>query len=714
MSVAMVENGQKMESSIDFMPLIKSLKKYAWKVVLITVLMVALCVPLVMSLSAKYVSTATVLLKAQEDNATPIEQVDGYDSTRGHYYETQYNLMQSRVVLESAIHALGLIEDARYNGDQPLSETHPEWTLSAKERMEKALKYVREHVTFTVVRQTQLVYVSFESVDNQEAARIANGIAQAFIDYSVEKKVEKTQTAQGWNEQQMKTLAEQITTKKKEMEQFLDEAGLLTFRGIDGYETEELSITTNKLADAKERRLASQAQYELVAKNLNAPIEDIASLPEVSNHPQMQDLRIALIQAKRHLADLQLRYGPKHNKILEAQAQIQAIEDQTRSLLQELKVGLLKQYQTDLGKENRYRSVLNAQKNEFKTLVAKRDHYESLKTDLEKTEDLYRDLFLRSKELALAAQYKEPDAVLYDPATAAKRPQKPNKVLLLTMVAVLTPMLCILFLLVRVALDRKIYRLDQVQRKLGLVPLADLPDFALDGPREPLSDLVQTNPYAMEMLFGLKTAICLTSPDSRSIGVVASTIQEGSSLVAELLAKAYSHNQRTLLVDLDYRSEQALSLSIPKTGEAEALGVAQWVSETQPLESLIQPLSPQCDFLPRGEWTSSPLVLLANPRYAELFTLLTAQYEVVIVNLPALSDSKDSQVAAQSLDAVCIVVEAELRHAPAIVHDVQKLQQKSIHVLGAVLNKVNAENVQTEESQRYITQGSFATFAVVE
>src|SRR5690606_32413407 len=134
----------------------------------------------------------------------------------------------------------------------------------------------------------------------------------------------------------------------------------------------------------------SQAQHELVAKTLNAPIEDIASLPEVSNHPQMQDLRIALIQAKRHLADIQLRYGPKHNKILEAQAQIQAIEDQTRSLLEELKVGLLKQYQTDLGKENRYRSVLNAQKNEFKTLVAKRDHYESLKTDLEKTEDLYR------------------------------------------------------------------------------------------------------------------------------------------------------------------------------------------------------------------------------------------------------------------------------------------------------------------------------------
>ncbi|UHJ62278.1 GumC family protein [Vibrio furnissii] len=714
MSVGMVESGKKMESSIDFAPLVKSLKKHGWKVILATVLVTGACVPLVMSMSSKYISTATVLIKAQEDNATPIEQVDGYDSTRGAYYETQYNLMQSRVVLERAVKMLKMDEDARYNGDKPLDESHPEWTLSESERMEKALKVLREDITFTVVRQTQLVYVSFESKEPQEAARIANGVSKAFIDYTVDQKVEKTENALRWNQEQMKDLRQQVTAKKKEMERFLDKNGLLTFRGIDGYETEELGIVTNKLADAKERRLASQAQYEIVARNMDAPIEDIASMPEVSGHPQMQDLRIALIQAKRHLADLGLRYGPKHNKVLEAQAQIQAIEDQTRLLLQELKEGLLKQYQTDLAKENRYKALAKVQKDDFKTLVAKRDQYESLKTDLDKTEDLYRQLFLRSKEQSLTTQYREPDAVLYDPAAAAERPQKPNKALLLAMVAILTPALCILYLIIRAGLDRKIYMLSQVQPKLGLKPLADIPHFDGEEPREHLVNLIESNPYAMETILGLKTAIRLAAPQARVIGVASSTVQEGASMLAQLLAKAWSQNERTLLVDLDYRGTGALSFSVVANPQPEPHGVAQWVNNQHDLETLIQPLSPQCDFLPRGEWTASPLVLFAHERYSALMNQLKGQYDCVIVNLPALSDSKDSQLAAQAVDTVLVVVRAEQRQAPAIVHDLRKLHSDNIDVVGAVLNQVNAENLQGEESKRFITQGSFTTFATAE
>ncbi|MCG6450911.1 capsular biosynthesis protein, partial [Vibrio parahaemolyticus] len=148
------------------------------------------------------------------------------------------------VVLERAIKMLKMDEDARYNGDKPLDESHPEWTLSESERMEKALKVLREDITFTVVRQTQLVYVSFESKEPQEAARIANGVSKAFIDYTVDQKVEKTENALRWNQEQMKDLRQQVTAKKKEMERFLDKNGLLTFRGIDGYETEELGIVT--------------------------------------------------------------------------------------------------------------------------------------------------------------------------------------------------------------------------------------------------------------------------------------------------------------------------------------------------------------------------------------------------------------------------------------------------------------------------------------
>lgn len=51
---------------------------------------------------------------------------------------------------------------------------------------------------------------------------------------------------------------------KEDMESYLKNAGLLTFRGIDGFETEQLSIVTNRLADATQRRVAAESVYNEV------------------------------------------------------------------------------------------------------------------------------------------------------------------------------------------------------------------------------------------------------------------------------------------------------------------------------------------------------------------------------------------------------------------------------------------------------------------
>ncbi|EIV1773427.1 polysaccharide biosynthesis tyrosine autokinase [Vibrio vulnificus] len=715
MAAGMVARGKKVENSIDFTPFLKALKKNGLKIVLFTALVTGASVPLIMSMESKYISTAAVLLKAQADNATPIEQVDGYDSTRAQYYETQLNLMQSRVVLERVVTQLKLDENSQYNRDKIISESPLTWQLPEQQRMDNAIKTLRKGLTFTPVRLTQLVYVSYESSDAAEAARIANAVAQGFIDYSVEQKMAKTQSAQQWNESQMAELREQVAAKKKEMERFLDKEGLLTFRGIDGFETEELGITTNKLADAKERRLAAQAQYEIVLNNIDAPLDDIAAIPEISSHPQLQDLRIAMIQAKRKLYDLQNKYGPKHNKVLEAKAQIQAIEGQTKNLLNELKDGLYKQYQAALTKENRYKALLNEQKKQFRTLVAKRDQYESMKLDLQKTEDLYKSLFLRSKEQSLTAQYREPDALIYDPAVAAERPQKPNKKLLLVMVFVLSLMIALLFVIVRTAMNQTVSTLAQLPSKLGLVPLADLPGFAEGVERSALAKLIASNQQAMETIHGINSAVLLKAPTARTLGVVASCEGEGASLVAQLMAQSLAANHRTLLVDLDYRTQTGLSLPFESQSEQEdnVAGFAQWLDAEQQgttltLSDFVQPMEQGGDWLPRGVLTQSPLLMLGREGAKHAFEQLALHYDRVVVNLPSLHENKDAQLIAKWLDQVLVVIQADTRQATAIRHDLAKLEQEGVGLLGGVLNRVNADELISEESLAFVTHGALS------
>lgn len=713
----MIERGKSLESQVNFDPLIKAMKKHALKLVVVTAIITGLSIPLIQTMTPKYVSTATVLIKAQSDNASPLDQVDGYDSTRGPYYETQLNLMQSRVVLKSAVLGMKLEQDESFN-DAVLGNEGM-WDLPEETRIANALKNLSKNLKFTAVRQTQLVYVSYESPDAYRASEIANGVAQAFIDYTVEQKVAKTRQAQEWNEQQMATLKSQVEEKKREIERFLDKEGLIMFRGIDGIETEQLGILTNKYADAKERRLAAQATYELVAKYMQGNIEDISAVPEVSSHPQLQDLRIALIQATRNLADLERVYGPKHRKILEAKAQLEAIDKQTHKLLEELKVGLHKKYQAELIKENHYKKLLDKDKASYAKLIDKRDQYDSLMTDLNKTEELYKQLYQRSAEQSVNAEYREPDALIYDPATVSDRPAKPNKRLMIVMIAMMTFIIGVLLIIVQAALKRTITHLEQLQTRLGLTPLIDLPNFA--DKKEQITTLelcrrITQNPYSNEIAHGLCTALSLKTPDSKSVGVVAAFPHEGASAIGYILASALNSNHRTLLLDLDYRSKNSMTRNVmdalPKEHQQEdnSAGFSEFVSQNRTLSEVTVNIANNLTFMPLGELTESPLSFFANSHSLEAYQRLCSEFDKVVVNLPELSENKDAQMLVAALDAIIVTVKADNYTSPEIVPQLNKITKLVDGDIYGVLNMTKEDMLTSEEAKRFAAHNSTELF----
>ncbi|MDF5745558.1 capsular biosynthesis protein, partial [Klebsiella quasipneumoniae] len=70
--------------------------------------------------------------------------------------------------------------------------------------------------------------------------------------------------------------------QKADIDNFLKQNGLLTFRRMDGYETERMGIVINHLADATQRRLTAQTVWDRVRREQGKPVEQIISLPEIS------------------------------------------------------------------------------------------------------------------------------------------------------------------------------------------------------------------------------------------------------------------------------------------------------------------------------------------------------------------------------------------------------------------------------------------------
>lgn len=696
MKLSIVENGKKRESSIDFSRFAKEIKRNSWKILLGGVIAGAIAWPLINMMTSKYVSTATVLVKAQPDNVSPFPQVDGYDSTRNGYYETQYALMQSRIVLAQAVRNLKLDENPDFNGVKSDSKdaNTPE---NQQQRIDNALKTMLKNLTITSIRTTHLASISYESPSPEMAAKVANGVAQAFINYTAEQKRINTQKARESNLQKMDDLQKQIAVQKQAIDEYLNKEGLLTFRGVDGFETEQLGIVTNRLADATQRRVAAESLYNEVRKGTGKSLEDVISLPVISDHAQIQDLRIALIQAKRSLYELRKSYGPKHAKIQEAQAQVQAIQDQTYSVLGELETGLRQQYQAALADENSYQKQLDQQKEIFQKLATKRDGYNSLKLALDKTEESYKTLYQRTQEQSLSSNYAEADAVLYDPAVPAERPSKPNKSLLFIMVVLLALAFCIMYFIVKAAMDSTINNLSQVKKRLNLEPLGEIRRYKGLGSRAQIRDIISNNPLNADIIHSIRTHIMLDNRQLQAITVTSADHGDGRTLLANLLANSFSFDQKTLLIDLDFYNNEGLSSELAKHS---AQGVAELLRGEVTSENLIVKVNENLDFLARGNATVSSLLMLSSENLEHLMRELRSKYQRIIIDAAAVNQSQDSQLISRVTDGLIFVLKAGAAPADHIIHALDKIETNQSVVIGVVINQVFDKNLETKEGLR--------------
>jgi len=696
MKLSIVENGKNRESSIDLSRFAKELKKNSWKILLAGVIAGAIAYPLISMMTSKYVSTATVLVKAQPDNISPFPQVEGYDSTRNGYYETQYALMQSRIVLAQAVRNLKLDENPDFNGVKPGSNqaNTPE---NQQQRVDRALKTVLKNLTFNPVRTTHLASISYESASPQLAAEIANGVAQAFIDYTVEQKRQNTLKARESNQQKMDELQKQITEQKLAIDAYLKKEGLLTFRGVDGFETEQLGIVTNRLADATQRRIAAASLYNEVRQNAGKSLENVISLPAISSHAQIQDLRIALIQAKRTLYELRKSYGPKHAKIQEAQAQVQAIQDQTYLVLGELESGLRQQYQAALTDENSYQQQLDQQKQIFQKIASKRDGYNGLKLALDKTEDMYKALYQRTQEQSLSGSYADADAVLYDPAVPPDRPAKPNKSLLLIMVVMLALAFFVMYIIVKTAMDSTINNLSQVKKRLKLEPLGEIRRYPGVANRAQIRDVIANNPLNADIIHSIRTRIMLDNRQLQTIAITSAEHGEGRTLLANLLANSFSFDQKTLLLDLDFFNNDGLSSELAKPGAA---GVAELLRGEATLENLNVKVNENLDFLARGNAKVSSLLMLSSENLEHLMRELRSRYQRIIIDVAALNQSQDSQLIGRVTDGLILVLKAGASPADNLTQMLDKMESNESVIIGAVINQVVDKNLETKEGLR--------------
>lgn len=713
----------------DFSEYIQVFKVNLKKAVLFT-FVVSLCAAVyALSVTPKYSSTSTLLLESQNNKVISIEQIVGVDTSRQDYLVTQYEILKSNRIASQVIDELAI--DYWYGATdttvakeveslvKPVSFTMDlgESLNSAKDfvyripilqdilvkprpqlaeqlldaNRQKVLQEFKSNLSISPVRNTQLVRISFISEDPILAAQVANKVGEVYIRSSLESRLEETRQASAWIGNQLSVLESNLKASELRLANFMQKEGLVDIDGVDSLATSELNSLINQISDVRDRRLAAESVVRSLKKSKQLDLAQVYSLPQVSNHPQIRDIRASEIEAEKQVLELSKRYGPKHDKMIQATAQLNAVQIQTRATVKQLMQGIEKELQTAINQEASLVKELEMRKQDFQTLSLKKNTYLSLKRDVDTNQQLY-DLFLtRHKETNATNDFQASIAQFAERAELPLVPAKPRKAMIVGGSAAGSFIFAMMIAFIIHALKTTFERRSDIESKTGLFVFGSVPKI-LD--KKYARKLIDSALYYDERLgiFGesirnLRTSLGIKwlKSDNQCISVTSAVSGEGKTTIAMSIATSLSSMEKVLLIDCDMRTS---SISPRFNLDESAPGLVDLLLGRAALdEVVVYDEHSGLHIIPAGKKSNHPQELIGSKQFRQLLLQLKEQYERIIIDTPAVNNVIDPVIVGALTDSCLLVVKADDTKVNQLKFAIKRLEQHGIVVSGAILNQ---------------------------
>lgn len=192
-----------------------------------------------------------------------------------------------------------------------------------------------------------------------------------------------------------------------------------------------------------------------------------------------------------------------------------------------------------------------------------------------------------------------------------------------------------------------------------------------------------------ESLRRLRTTLLMKhfdgNADSRILSIVSAHRQEGRSVLAANLAVMFANiGKRTLLIDADLRNPRQHGLFgfRNRRGLSNILAnhdTTDIVEHVGDLKSLF--------VIPAGVIPPSPQELVGRSVFSLLLGELSKQFDVVLIDTPAMEEYSDAQVISATAGTALLVARDNVSHVATLQAITSNFAQSGVNLLGAVVNR---------------------------
>ncbi|WP_306227531.1 Wzz/FepE/Etk N-terminal domain-containing protein [Bosea beijingensis] len=298
-------------------------------------LMLAIAAALLMT--PRYVSTAQLFidprdLRVLQNDVSPNTVGSDPTSITG-YLESQARVIASDSIKSRVVERLNLDRDPDFGGASAgfLSRLLGTDTGPSQKATLYALAALDRTVSVRRGERTFVIDISATAQDPDKAAKIANALAEAYLEDQTAVRAEAAQRATTALTGRLEELRNRLRVAEEKAEKY-KEANNIVGVGGRSLSEEQLSLNTAQLVAARTRATEAKAKYDQIGATRAANIE-AGAIPEAVASNTMTALRAQLGAALAREADLVSSLGARHPSLASAQSQVR---DARRQIADEL------------------------------------------------------------------------------------------------------------------------------------------------------------------------------------------------------------------------------------------------------------------------------------------------------------------------------------------------------------------------------------------
>jgi succinoglycan biosynthesis transport protein ExoP len=687
----------------------------------------ALALAAVVSVLTRPSYLATVVLAAEREQGSPLDpnwQPLAYGGYDPEFLPTQTRLLKSREVCARVVRKLNLVENSLINPGRaalPPAGSKSGSPSSAEAVTTALAEKIRGGIQVEPVRGTNLLELSYAGPSPKLTADVANGLAEAYIDWNLEAKFQMVAQASKFLTTEIEQLKSELQAKEKQLLESGGEKNVVSTDPQANAALQSLDTLNRDYTAAVSDRIAKETRYYELRTARPETVADSLSNGLVTQLSNDQ------AKLERDYAEKLNLFKPEWPAMQQLKAQIekgrQHLDAVTARTVEQARERARSDYEAAVRREESLKAPLQAQQSEAIAST-------NLRVEVQTKRALLDSLSKRQAETEMIARLggeRASNIRIVDRALPPSSPFKPSYArngLLALLAGGAIGVGLVLFLSY---LDRSLRTPEQVERYLYLPALGVIPAVGtagghhgyIHGPwlrRNKRKVASSGEPDAIELLpkreprsrvaesyRAFRTALLLSHAGGvKSIVITSSFSQEGKTATAVNLAVVLGQlGKRVLLVDADlHRPHLHEVLHI-----ANRSGLVSILAESlEPGRALVKTDIQGVWFVPAGPASPNPSGLLSSEAMGGFLDFARANFDYVVLDASPVMPVADVLVLGTQTDGVVLCVHGGRTPREQVARVRDRLLRSNVRILGVLINNL------IEEADGY-GAGGYAAYA---